>query len=822
MSTRMIQHELQTYRPARLFALFVTGKFFMLIRVLCILGALISIGAVAYGVVVVYRTTGGVSLSDAASVFPFWTGVGYIAVAVLLVFRALRFYYNAYYYRGLKSILSSEVTAHGITYEVAEICMQNPGDLTKALFTSQCGRLFALRLGVPSQAFAEYFNSDRVQITVDTILLPDDEMFSLYDLMCHVYQCDAALPKFLETYEVREDIYVPTAEWIFRDHIRAKARSRRWSMDNLSASAGIGQEFSYGVAYLLQQYTRSIRSGTVFSGIGTSGDYGKEYVAKIEAILARSKEANVLIVGEAGVGKMDLLVEVGRRMASGKAVGAVTGKHLMVLDTELLLANHGEKADLERMFIKLLSQAAAAGNIILVLDKLWSFIESAQKVGVDAAAILDPYLNTPELHVAATIDTRAYHQRLQNNGALLRRFETVLVEAPDLSATTTLLLDLLPQYETRHSLFTYAAVSEITRAADQYLVQGVMPDKAVHLLDEIATAAKKQKAGIVDHTYVQQFVSQKTGIPVGPLEQTEQDVLLNLEAVLHERIVGQERAVSAISSVMRRSRAGIGDSKRPIGSFLFLGPTGVGKTETAKALAAVFFKSDEAMHRINMPEYSGPDAIDRLIGSAEQGGELSQMLREHPYAVVLLDEFEKADTAVHDLFLSIIDEGVFTDGRGERVNARNSIIIATSNAGSEKIIEWMDKGIDLQEKQGEIVDYIIAQKIFKPELVNRFDGTIMFEPLARDQQRVIAEAMLKKLAERIRQKGYVLAITPELVDGVVHVGYQPEFGARPMRRAIQNHIEEAIAKKILAGTLKKGDTIELTSDELGLLSNIQD
>jgi ATP-dependent Clp protease ATP-binding subunit ClpA len=313
---------------------------------------------------------------------------------------------------------------------------------------------------------------------------------------------------------------------------------------------------------------------------------------------------------------------------------------------------------------------------------------------------------------------------------------------------------------------------------------------------------------------VYQVVSDKTGIPAGPIQDEERDLLMHLEEKLHQQVIGQEAAIKAIARTMRRARAGIQSSEKPIGSFLFLGPTGVGKTETAKALATIFFGSEAAMLRLDMSEYSGQDALIRLLGDGETSGVLPDMLREHPYAVLLLDEFEKATRSVHDLFLQVLDEGVFTDARGGKVNARNTIVIATSNAGSQLIIKTVQQRQTLAHLEQEIINSIIKDGIFRPELINRFDSTIIFEPLTQVEQGHVARLMLSGLYERIKERGFELTISDDLMNLLVEKGYSPEFGARPMQRAMQDLIEEAVARKIISGDAQKGDTIMLTKADV--------
>jgi ATP-dependent Clp protease ATP-binding subunit ClpC len=462
--------------------------------------------------------------------------------------------------------------------------------------------------------------------------------------------------------------------------------------------------------------------------------------------------------------------------------------------------------------LALFTEAANAGNTIIAIENISSVIREAEQAGVYLPELLDEFLAFPGLHIIATDTPAGYHNTLEPLGAFTRRFSEILLDTADRGATTRVLEGVALTTELQqHVIFTYEGLEAITSAADRYLVEGVMPDKAITLLIEVAAAATRREQILITSDLVYQVVSEKTNVPAGPIKDTEREQLLNLETILHQQVIGQDQAIAAIASTMRRARAGIQAEDKPIGSFLFLGPTGVGKTETAKALAKVFFGSGDKMERLDMSEFSGPDALERLIGDGQNSGELSDRLREHPYTVLLLDEFEKAATTVHDLFLQILDEGIFTDGRGSTVNARNTIIIATSNAGADLIMKTVAERRELSHLTHEIIDNIIARGIYRPELINRFDNTIIFEPLSPTQQNQVANLMLSDLYSRIKDRGYRVQIGQDLIDILVQKGYDPQFGARPMQRVIQDILEEKIASLIISGKLQKGDLVTLTA-----------
>ncbi|MCB9811196.1 MAG: ATP-dependent Clp protease ATP-binding subunit [Candidatus Nomurabacteria bacterium] len=727
----------------------------------------------------------------------------------LLIFS----YHNSYYFFGLNSIIGLEdENIAGATYEVAEAIGRQKNDITKAFCTSRLGTIVLLRAGISADMLDTFFRSQRALISTDMVPLPSNQIFTLITLGKYILQQDSAFKKLLKENGVADEIFVGSLEWVVGSHLQEKRLERWWGKDNLSKTQGIGREWAFGTAYILQKFSRSLQVGAVYSGL-SDGDsaFTNEKIEEIEVALARAKASNVLIIGEAGVGKIDLLLEVNRRIRLGKSLSAIENKQMILLDTSRLFATHHDKQALELTILQLFTEATKAGNVIMVIENLSTLIREAEAMGVFIPELIDPYLATDNLHVVATDTPGSYHTHLEPLGAFARRFAEVLIDEPNLASTTRVLQGVALQNENRYqTLFTYAALKAVTESADRYIVEGKMPDKAIELLIDIATRANQAGVGVITDDYVYQVVSDKTGIPAGPIEEKERDLLLNLEDRLHERVIGQLGAIDAIAGTMRRARAGIQSADKPIGSFLFLGPTGVGKTETAKALAFVFFGDENKMHRIDMSEFSGEDALERLIGNGEESGILPDMLREHPYAVLLLDEFEKGSKAVHDVFLQILDEGVFTDARGERVNARNTIIIATSNAGSQLIMDTIEQRKELSTLQQEIVDHIIKEGIYRPELVNRFDNTIIFEPLKIEEQGQVAGLMLKGLYERIKDKGYELVVTRDLMDVLVEKGYDPQFGARPMQRVLQNLIEEKVAEKMISGEVKEGDTITLT------------
>ena len=804
-----LKKEIDLYRPVLVLERTLPRTLRNASVVILLLVALINLVIVLFFITLDSLNAGTLTLTIIFGDAQLYFAIFLIVFGPLFSVLMLSFFYNTFYFRGLKSMFhEGSVKETGITYEVAHILSETKNDLTRSFLMSPYGRQASLRCGILQDDVLHFLDSKKTELATEALEIPPAEFLTLEHIGEYIFKNDDAFSEFLFKHGVSEQIYYGAIGWIMRIYHESKRDKRWWSRENLGKVRGIGSDWSYGGAYILERYVRDIKTTAVFSALTSDSSYADEKIEQIETILARAKEANVILVGEHGVGKIDILVQLGQKIQKGEAVSAIEGYRLVVFDTASFIASNDSKAEFEETFLKMLGQAVEAGNIIIVIENIAKFFSSAEALGSDAADLMNKYLTSPSLHVIATSDPVSFHQYIETKPQLAQRFETIHIENPDFSSTLRVLQDIAIKYEKKNKVtFTFPAIQAIVEGADQYITEGVMPDKAVDLLVEISPVAKQKKVTLINKNFVFDYISGKTGIPMGPIMEEERDKLLNLEDILHKRIIGQHSAVKAISNAMRRARAGVQTKKRPMGSFLFLGSTGVGKTETAKALAAVFFGDENKMLRIDMTEFSGEDGLSKLIGEGGASGKLSNMLREHPYGVLLLDEFEKSSTAVHDLFLQIIDEGMFSDARGGRVSARNMIIIATSNAGSKLIWDILKRRENLADKKDEIIDTIIHEGIFKPELINRFDGVIIFEPLTLDQREKIARLMLEELKERIKKKGYELVIDEALISILTTKGYNTQFGARPMRRVMQDTVEEKIAEKIIAGNIQQGEKI---------------
>lgn len=751
------------------------------------------------------------------------TGIALILFSVWVIFFLMEafFYSKSYKEKDKKTKVknfSDEVDL--LSFEVGKIIYRanrNDEDITKGFFLSLMGRRILLRSGVSIRE-QEYFFGVRVG-TLYGIQIPVDkqeQLFILPDLVELILNKDTELKEFLFKLGVQVGELRGAAEWVCRENENKKIKERWWSRENLSQIPGIGKDWAYGGAYKLKKYGHEI-VGTNYGNMSNISLLKRESeFNQLKDALLRASKSNVLLVGSLGVGVMDLVYVLARKVHSKTINPALEGRKVVLLDTNLLISETRNKGDFEHEVMCIFEDAIGAGNIILVIKNLPEFTMSARAIGSNISSILAPYFSSSAIQIIATSDKDAYHHILERNAYIMNEFEKISINETDNESTIAVLEKTAEQFELTEGLFfTYPAILEIANSANQYITEGSMPNKAIDLLINLVSVVHRKQKTVVVKEDVLDLIEDKTSIPVGKIKQKEREQLEQMEDFLHKRVVGQNEAIHAISDAMRRSRAGVRNMSRPISSFLFLGPTGVGKTETVKALAESFFGDENKITRFDMSEYQGMDALIRLIGESRtnSAGALATSLRDRPYGILLLDEFEKTNTDVHNLFLQILDEGFFTDAYAKKINVRNMIIVATSNAGSDIIWDITKKGGDLLASKNEFIDEIVTEGTFKPELLNRFDKIVLFHPLSKEHLRDIAEISLLRFSKRLRIKNNIeFMVNEAVINFVARQGYKRSFGARPMRRFIQENIEQNIAENIINGQIQKGQHIGFDSE----------
>ena len=637
---------------------------------------------------------------------------------------------------------------------------------------------------------------------------------------------------------------------------------------------------------ILDKHSRDLtalaREGKLDPVIGRA----KEIETVIE-VLARRKKNNPVLIGEPGVGKTAIVEGLAQRVAADEVPEVLRGKRLVELNVNSLVAGTKYRGEFEERVKELLEEVLAhQDELILFIDELHTIVGAGQaEGGLDIANTLKPALARGELHLIGATTLNEYQKHIEKDAALERRFQPVFIPEPTVDQTIAILRGLRDRFEAHHKVrITDEAIVAAAELSDRYISGRYLPDKAIDLIDqagarvriaatsrppalqelegeiralkreqeyaasrkqfdrakeiegtikakeaELEKATQEWKKGVASGTpevraeHVAEIVSSLTGIPVADLTAEERERLLKLEEKLHERVVGQDEAVAAVAAAVRLSRAGLKEGRRPIATFLFLGPTGVGKTELAKTLAWAVFGDEEAMVRIDMSEYTERHTVSRLVGAPpgyvgyEEGGQLTERVRRRPYSVVLLDEIEKAHPEVHNILLQVFDDGRLTDGKGRVVDFTNTIIIATSNIGSDLIQR------NLAAREGERLDYAalkerlmeVLRRHFRPEFLNRIDEVIVFHALTKDQIREIVLLQLERVRRVAKGQGVELEFDPSLVDYLAEAGYQPEFGARELKRRIRADLENPLAGALLRGEVREGDRVRVGYDRDG-------
>ena len=696
-------------------------------------------------------------------------------------------------------------------------------------------------------------------------------------LIAMIKETECAASRLLNTLSINsQKIYVDTLVAMGED-------SNRYKEDFSNGKPN--RKKNAGSTPMLDQYSRDLTKLAAEKQLDPVIERNDE-IQRVIQILSRRGKNNPCLIGEPGVGKTAIVEGLAQRIVMGLVPDTVADKRVVTLDLSGMVAGSKYRGEFEERIKKVIWEVTQAGNILLFIDEIHTIIGAGGAEGaIDASNILKPALARGEVQLIGATTIEEYRKYIEKDAALERRFQPVKIEEPTREQAIEILMGLRSRYEEHHHVvITDEGIAAAVDYSIRYINDRFLPDKAIDLMDEAASkvrlagyaapknlteseqklaeydakieqalidddieeasriSAKKQEAEEKYQKLLKKYqknankktltvgaeemadvVSSWTKIPVQKLEEGEAAKLRRLEKSLHKRVVGQEEAVSAVAKAVRRGRVGLKDPNRPIGSFLFLGPTGVGKTEITKALAEVMFGNEQAMIRVDMSEYMEKHSVSSMIGSPpgyvgyEEGGQLSEKVRRNPYSVILFDEIEKAHPDVFNILLQVLDDGHITDAHGRKVDFKNTIIIMTSNAGAQAIISpkklGFGAGEDEQQNYERMKEGVMEEvkRIFKPEFLNRIDETIVFRTLNKDDMKKIVTILTKTLVEQCKtQMDITLSIKDSVKAYIVESAYDPKYGARPLKRKIQNLIEDALAEEILDGKIKKGDTVDVT------------
>jgi ATP-dependent Clp protease ATP-binding subunit ClpC len=684
-----------------------------------------------------------------------------------------------------------------------------PQNLATLLSRSTSGQFFAVRFGVSGGFLEQVVSTNREDTKAvfgEALRIADQtgNRITAGVLMLALVRQIPAKETLLGHLQLSEDDILRGINWYH--HLRDLIDSTK---DKPAKPGGIGRDWSFGWIPTLSRFGQNISELAV-----RRTDIRIETINQITKAMSSGRGA-VALVGLTGVGKTQVVYELASElMSDSKDVpDAIRYHQVFMLDATRLVSMASGPGELEGLIQTLLSEAYSAKNIIICLDNAQVFFEEG--IGsVDVTNMLLPILEAGRLPIILTIDEQKFLQISKRTPALAAAVNRINIHPTDELQTLAVLEEQLPVIEFKRKVtYMYQAIREAYKLSARYVYDIAMPGQALSLLD---SAADYAESGLVTAQSVGKAIEKTIGVKTNIVDdEDERDKLLNLETLIHERMIGQERAVSVIADALRRARAGIRNQKRPVGTFMFLGPTGVGKTELAKSLAAVYFGGEENIIRLDMNEFVSSDDVRRLIADGtEDAGSLTAQVMKQPFSVILLDEIEKAHSSVLTTLLQLLDEGILRDAKNREVSFRDTIVIATSNAGADRIQEYLHRGYNLEQFEDKFIDELISGSLFHPEFLNRFDEIVVFAPLSKVELLKVVDLILVDVNKNLSEQKITVTVAQDAKEYLVEAGYDPRLGARPMRRVVQRSVENTVAKQMLAKEVEAGGYIEISLNQV--------
>jgi ATP-dependent Clp protease ATP-binding subunit ClpC len=700
---------------------------------------------------------------------------------------------------GIPYFITSDTRHHRLFTRLISKFNSSPDTAFRTLITSQPGKFILAHLGPNSSVLSAVF-------TPQALNFQNLSSFTLTEIINRFISSGCWDESQLQKLGINFQDLLFAAQWW--DEVYGPQNDTEDESIKLGRP-GLGLELLFGYTPLLNQLSVDLSLPQEFSPhlMGRS-----DLVNRMERELSGGN--SIILVGSPGVGKKTVVLEFAKKAMEGELGPKLIYKRVLDFDYNFLLSESLDINQKKAKFSTVLSEAAGAGNIILVIKDLHRLTHSDVE-GVDFTDVFEKHLEAKKLKLIAISSPVDYERFIVSNSRLRKYLQPVEIPPASKSEAMLILFDFAFAAEkTHHLIFSIQALRTILDGSDKYITDTPFPEKALELFDHLIVYLEKNNLIYASPDEVNAVLAEQTGISLSRLTQREKQLLGNLEEIMHQNLVGQDSAVSLISKSLRARTVGVKNENRPVGSFLFLGPTGVGKTQAAKTLAQVYYGSEKYLLRYDMAEFAGPEGLTRLIGSANknQPGVLTTAIKNKPASLLLLDEIEKAPPEVYNLFLSLLDEGQITDAFGKKIIARHLFIIATSNAAAVKIRELVAADIVGDDLQSQVVNYIQSQGLFTPEFLNRFDGVVVFQPLTETELVKIAKIQLRDLVSSLKTQNITLEITEELAKKVAHDGFEPEFGARSMRRVIDLILGDVLGKAILNGDASSGDHIRIIPD----------